>query len=197
MTTEPITEEAVYDDPHDELPPPRPRRKRLTRGTFVLIAVLIAACGFIGGVQVQKGQQDDQAGGAFPAGLSGPPTGGAGGGAAGFAAADDGGSVTGEVANVKGKTLYVTTADGDTVAVKPTSSATITRNADAKIGAVRPGDNVVVQGAEKPSGAVEATSIAATAAGVDAFGAFMRPSTSASGENGDETGGDVDALFQP
>jgi hypothetical protein len=193
MTTEPITEEAVYDDPHNELPPPRPRRKRLGRGTLALIAVLIAACGFIGGVQVQKGQQDDQAGG-FPAGLSGPPTGGGGGG---LAVAGGGDAVTGEVANVKDKILYVTTPDGDTIAVKPTSSSTITRNADAKIGAIRPGDNVVVQGAEKPSGAVEATSIAATAAGVDAVGAFMRPPTSASGENGDETSGDVDALFQP
>lgn len=183
MTTEPITEEAVYDDPHDELPPPRPRRKRLGRGTLALLALLIAACGFIGGVQVQKGQQDSQAGG-FPAGLSSPPTGG-------------GDAVTGEVANVKGKTLYVTTADGDTIAVKPTRSSTITRNADAKIGAIHPGDNVVVQGAEKPSGAVEATSIAATGAGVDAVGAFMRPPSPASGENGDETSGDVDALFQP
>ena len=70
MTTEPITEEPVYDNPHDELPPPRPRRKRLTRGTLALLSLLLAACGFIGGVQVQKGQQDDQTGG-FPAGLSG------------------------------------------------------------------------------------------------------------------------------
>jgi hypothetical protein len=173
MTTEPITEEAVYDDPHDELPPPRPRRKRLARGTLALLALLIAACGFIGGVQVQKGQQDSQASG-FPARLSGPPAGGGAGG--GLAAAGGGGdAVTGEVANVKGKTLYVTTANGDTVAVKPTSSLTITRNADAKIGAIRPGDNVVVQGTEKPSGAVEATSITATAAGVDAVGALFQP----------------------
>ena len=193
MTTEPITEEAVYADPHDELPPPRPRRKRLVRSTLALVAVLLAACGFIAGVQVQKGQQDDQSGG-FPAGLSGLPTGGGGGG---LTMSGGGEAITGEVANVKGKTLYVTTPDGDTVAVKPTSSATITRNADAKIGAIRPGDDVVVQGAEKQSGAVAATSIAATAAGVDAAGAFMRPPTSASGQNNDDAGGDVDALFQP
>jgi hypothetical protein len=187
--TEPIADDAVredwHDEPHDELPP-RPRRKLLTRGPLVLLAVLIAACGFTGGVLVQKGQQDGAAIGGGGAG-AGPARAGAPGGAAAI----------GEVANVKGKTLYVTSAGGNTVAVKVTGSSTVTRTADSSAGKVRPGDNVVVQGTEKPSGAVEATSIAATAAGVSPAGAFMAPPGGGPNQDGDAAGGDVDALFQP
>jgi hypothetical protein len=202
--TEPIADDAVredwHDEPHDELRP-RPRRKLLKRGPLALLAVLIAACGFTGGVLVQKGQQDGAGPGPGFAG-GGPPDiaaiGGGGAGAGSARAGAPGGAATiGEVANVKGKTLYVTSADGNTVAVKVTGSSTVTRTADSSAGKVRPGDNVVVQGTEKPSGAVEATSIAATAAGVSPARAFMAPPGGGPSQDGDAAGGDVDALFQP
>src|SRR5258705_3086468 len=55
--------------------PPRPRRAGLTRVAIALSAVLIAAIGFIGGVEVQKHQgstgstANAGAGGAAPAGF--------------------------------------------------------------------------------------------------------------------------------
>jgi hypothetical protein len=202
---EPIADDVAHDDWHDEPEaelPPRPRRKLLTRGPLALLAVLIAAGGFIGGVQVQKGQQDSAGAGFGGGGLPDiAAVGGAGAGAgsarAGAAGGAAGETTIGEVANVKGKTLYVTSADGNTIAVKVTGSSTITRTADASAGKVRPGDSVVVQGAKRASGAVEATSIAATAAGVSPAGAFMAGPTSGQNQSGAASGGDVDALFQP
>src|SRR5262245_23172028 len=47
--------------------PPRPRRKLLTPLTGALLAVLIAAGGFIGGVLVEKGQTGGGGGGGGPA----------------------------------------------------------------------------------------------------------------------------------
>ena len=53
------TDEQEWDEPIDELPP-RPRRRLLGAGgnpvVLVLLGVLLIACGFIGGVLVEKGQ---------------------------------------------------------------------------------------------------------------------------------------------
>jgi hypothetical protein len=140
----------------DELPR-RPRRKLATPVTATLGAVLIAALGFIGGVQVQKAAGDSPA--ATPSRLAargGLTPGGGGGGAAGDA-------TVGSVANVDGRTIYVTDADGNTVRVKTRKSSKVTRNAVSVVGAIHPGDTVIVQGTKSSSGTVTATSITATA----------------------------------
>ena len=137
---------------NEELPR-RPRRKLVTPLTATLAAVLIAALGFIGGVQVQKSSAD-------------APSGGGGGFARGGGFSPTGGSsdaTVGTVANVDGKTLYVTDSSGATIRVKTTSNSKIARTAVAKVGAVHPGDTVVVQGAKASSGTVKATSVTATA----------------------------------
>jgi hypothetical protein len=134
--------------------PPRSRRKLATPLTAALAAALIAALGFIGGARVQKaaGAASPAAGAAF----NRPPGGGGGAGAASDA-------TVGSVANVDGKTLYVTDADGNAIRVKTTGNSKVTRTAVSKAADVHPGDTVIVQGTKSTSGTVTATSIAATA----------------------------------
>jgi hypothetical protein len=140
---------------NDELPR-RPRRKLVTPLTATLAAVLIAALGFIGGVQVQKSSADSRSGGGFArGGFSG-----AGGFTPGGQSSD---ATVGTVANVDGKTLYVTDSSGATIRIKTTSSSKIARTAVSKVGQVHPGDTVIVQGAKSSSGTVTATSVTATA----------------------------------
>jgi hypothetical protein len=95
---------------------------------------------------------------------------GAGQGQAGGGNSSGANATVGTVANVKGSTLYVTGSDGTTVKVRTNGNSKVTRNADSSVGAVHPGDTVVVQGTKGSSGSVTATSITATAKGVSAFG---------------------------
>jgi hypothetical protein len=140
----------------DELPP-RPRRKLATPLTATLAAVLIAALGFIGGVQVQKSSADSGTEAPRAAGFT---RGGAGGFTPGGASSN---ATVGTVANVNGRTLYVTDSSGATIRVKTTGSSKIARTAVAKAGEVHPGDTVVVQGTKSSRGTVTATSVTATA----------------------------------
>jgi hypothetical protein len=137
----------------DELPR-RPRRKLVTPLTAALAAVLIAALGFIGGVQVQKSSAGSSA--TFSRARTGgfTPTGGSGG-------SSD--ATVGTIADVDGKTLYVKDSSGTTVRVKTTSDSKVTRTAVSKVGAVHPGDTVMVQGTKSSGGTVTATSVTATA----------------------------------
>jgi Domain of unknown function (DUF5666) len=149
--------------------PPRRRRRLVTPASAVLAAVLIAALGFIGGVEVQKGRADDGgsgggaalgAGGAGAAGAAGV-AGGARGGFAGRGGTQ-GNATIGSVANKRGSTLYVKDSDGNTVRVKTTSHSKINRTATASAGAIHPGDTVIVQGTKSSSGTITATQINAT-----------------------------------
>jgi len=169
-----MSETAVIHDPL----PLRARRRLLAPAPLALLGVLVAACGFIGGVLVQKGQQGGTSG--LPQGL--PNLAGAaagqGAGAAGAAAQAGASGTTGQVSSIKGRTLYVSTGQGSTTAVKIPSSATITRTAEAGAGKIRPGDTVVVQGAQAANGTVKASSITATASGAqggsDAVGSLFQ-----------------------
>ncbi|WP_051324572.1 hypothetical protein [Candidatus Solirubrobacter pratensis] len=153
--------------------PRRPRRKLVTPLTASLTAVLLAALGFIGGVQMQKSSgSTPSTGGAAAGGFArgggaggGGAAGGRAGGGAGFGGGGAGGAdaTTGSVANVDGKTLYVTDSSGNTIRVKTTGSSKVTRTATSKATDVHPGDTVIVQGTKSSSGTVTATSITATA----------------------------------
>jgi hypothetical protein len=156
------------DAPIDELPR-RPRRKLVTPVTAGLTAVIIAAAGFVGGVQVQKSSATASTGagagaGAQQAGFAGGPAGAAAARAGG--SASSGSLTTGQVKSKDGSTLYVTDADGTTVKVTTTSNSKISRTANAGANAIHPGDTVVIQGTTAASGTVKATSVSATASGV-------------------------------
>ena len=144
--------DAYEDDwepaPEERALPPRRRRRLVTPASAALAAVLIGALGFIGGVEVQKGQADSAG---APAGGAGAARGrrsgrrrrrrgrGAGGGFAGPGGAQ-GNATIGSVANKRGSTLYVKDSDGNTIRVKTTSHSKINRTATATAGAIHPGD---------------------------------------------------------
>jgi hypothetical protein len=163
------------------------RARRLTPLTGGLLALAIAAVGFIGGVLVEKGDTGSSATGALPAGLAS-----GGGGPAGLAGAQPGGGTTfGTVANVSGRTLYVTDAQGNTIKVLTTKASTVTRSASSKVSEIHPGDSVVVQGQQRKSGTVNAQSVRASAAGTGGGAPFGggAPQTSASGGSAQPGGG--------
>ena len=149
MTDTTLDQATWLDDeeaPDGQLPP-RPRRKLATPATAGLAAVIIAAAGFVGGVEAQKSSATATTptgggAGARTAGFAGGPPGAAGRPANGAAGA----LTTGEVKNKDGSTLYVTDADGNTIKVKTTSNSKVSRNATADAGEIQPGDTVVIQG---------------------------------------------------
>jgi hypothetical protein len=167
---DPLTEELEDAPLQEEELPPRPRRRLATRWTVASSVVILLALGFVGGVLVQRGQQP--AAGAGPQAAAGAGAGqgfGAGRMGQGAAGAGDGGGaapVAGKVSSVDGSTLYVTTNDGTTVKVRTSSSAKVTRTAKSTVGAVHPGDTVVITGSTAASGTVTAADIIATASGV-------------------------------
>lgn len=147
-----------------------------------------------GGFAARSGASGGQGGmpSGMPSGFPGMPGGGSGGGMPGGAsgggdaaggstsqggggtAAASGGMTVGEVANVKGSTIYVTTSDGTTVRVVAADGSTVQRTSKTSMSNVHPGDSVVVSGTTKSDGTVSATSVTATAegatAGAAAFG---------------------------
>ena len=128
----------IEEDWYPELEqlPERPRRKLLTPSIVLLALVLFAACGFIGGVLVQKGQGSSSGGAGagassfasrFGAGASGASGASGAAGTGGFASrfaglfgGGAGGGTSGTVSSISGGTLYVTETSGNTVAVETT-----------------------------------------------------------------------------
>lgn len=207
-------------DGEDDAPiAPRPRGRLLRPLPLALIAVVIAAAGFIGGVEAQKGSEGSGSaslpgGGNLPSFASGGPT--ASGSESGAAGGDtEGGSegtpgatgglptfggsnaaASGTVTAVEGHTIYVKESDGTVVAVKVGDGATVTRNSNVGAKKIHPGDSVTVEGAKHGS-TVKASSVSATESGVESSG--LGGPTGSSG--GDEGGGSeaetsVESLFE-
>jgi hypothetical protein len=184
----PLAEEDEWaEEPLDELPA-RARGRLFGKGAnpivLTLLGVLLIACGFIGGVLVEKGQTSASASGSGAAGLasrfaaprsaaSGASSGAAGSSAAGTGAAGAGGAVfgrsgagatrssatVGEVAYLDGDTLYVTNAEGNTVKVTPAPGASVTKMVKTKVKEIHPGETVIVAGTPGANGAISAESI--------------------------------------
>jgi Domain of unknown function (DUF5666) len=174
--------DVVDEERDDGSLPPRRRRQLVTPVSAGLAAVLVAALGFIGGVQVQKHADKGGSGSAngAQAALASARGGGGGGGtgarggfgggrglpgASGAGANGQSAPTIGSVANKNGRTLYVKDSDGNTVKVKTTSHSKINRTASTSAGAIHPGDTVIVQGTKSSSGTITATQINATASG--------------------------------
>jgi len=178
------------EEPLEELPP-RPRRRLFAPLPLALLGVLLLACGFIGGVLVEKGQTSStssssasglasrfaalrSAAGAGTATGSGgaSSTGGGAAGTGGFAGrfGGAGGATIGEVSYISGSTLYVTDAEGNTVKVTTSPASTITKTVKAGVHGIHPGETVVVRGTKGSGGAVSAESIGVSAAGAGGGG---------------------------
>jgi hypothetical protein len=200
--------------------PRRPRRRLLTPLPLSLLGVLLVACGFIGGVLVEKGQSSSSspASGAgaglasrlagLRAGASGTGAGGAGtggasragaGGLAGAFAGAGGGATAGQVTFVSGSTLYVTTAEGNTVRVSTSPGSTVTKTVKASVSGIHPGETVVVTGSNT-NGTISAESIrvgGGAGGGLGALGALLGGSGGGShaGAGGSKGSGGEPALF--
>jgi hypothetical protein len=216
--TEPAYEPGAEEEWSDESElPRRPRRRLLTPVPIAVLAVLIVACGFIGGVLVEKGQtgsSSSSGGGASLASrfaaLGGGSAGAGGAGGAsrtGAAAAAGGGSAggtggggatAGQVAYISGSTLYVTTAEGNTVKVTTSAGSTVTKTVKATVKGIHPGETVLITGAAGSGGAINAESIRVGGGGGAAgLGALLGGSGAGSGATGGgkAAGGGEPALF--
>jgi hypothetical protein len=142
------------------------RRRKLPALTAALALAVAVAAGVVGGVEVQKrwGASTASAtparaagfagfagrGGAAAGGFSGSPGGAAGAGATG---------TTGTVTLIKGSTLYVTDASGNTVLVHTTAGSAVQKTITATIKTVHPGDSVTVTGTQASDGSYSARQI--------------------------------------
>lgn len=204
---QPIEEQDEWLDEPLELPR-RPRRRLLSPVPLALLGVLLIACGFIGGVLVEKGETSSTSSSTgataslasrFAALRGGGTSTGASGAAAGAGAAFGAGAgkaTAGSVAYLDGSTLYVTTAEGNTVKVTTSDATTVTKTVKADVKGIHPGETVTVTGATGPSGAVSAESIRVGAASGGGIGALFSGSGAATGKTGSSsTGGSEPALF--
>ncbi len=195
---EPIDEDDWLEEP-EELPR-RPRRRLLGAGGnpifLALLGLLLIACGFIGGVLVEKGETSSSSstgsaasslasrfralrGGAAGAGASGA-AGGSSGSSAGFAR-----PTAGTVSFLAGDTLYVTTSEGNTVKVTTSPGTTVTKSVKTSVSAIHPGETVTVTGEAGTGGAVSAESISVGSGA----GAGLAALFGGSGGSGGGTGG--------
>jgi hypothetical protein len=172
---EPLPQPDEWADDTLELPR-RPRRRLLAPVPLTLTAILLIACGFIGGVLVEKGQHSSSTGGSgsglasrFAAlrGSSSSTVGArAGGAAAGLFGGSGGGRPTaGQVAYLDGSTLYVTNSEGNTIKVKTSAGTTVTKTVSATVKGIHPGETVTVTGAAGSGGTISAESISVGSSG--------------------------------
>jgi hypothetical protein len=218
LAYEPTEEEDEWLDERDEPDelPPRPRRRLLTPIPLALLGVLLIAGGFIGGVSVQKGEETSsvssggataslasrfaalRGGGTTGTGASSgkAPTGAATGGFAGTGASG-GRPTTGTVAYLAGSTLYVSTAEGNTVKVMTSAASIVTKTVTASVKGIHPGETVVVTGSAGAKGVLSAESIRVGAsAGGGGLGALLGGSNAGGGGRGD-TGGSSSTGGEP
>jgi hypothetical protein len=221
-THEPIDEEWLKAPPEGELPR-RPRRQLLGVGSraggnpiqSALAGVLLIACGFIGGVLVEKGQSSSSSAPGATAGLAsrfaalrgsagagaggtnhgrGGPSGSTslfgGGASAGGGAA---GATVGQVSYISGHTLYVTSFEGNTVKVTTSVASTVTKTVKSDVKGIHPGETVIVTGSSGANGAVSAETIRVSEAGAGGgLGALLGGGTGGlrgGGPGGSGTGG--------
>jgi len=152
-------------------PPRRARRQFLNRRTAALGALVMCAIGFYAGIRVEKSQLASSttslAGAGGGSGTRAAARAGGVGGFPGFAGAGSGrgsaaggaGVSFGTVSSVNGKTVDVTDTSGNTVKVKLTSSTKITKTQSVGRSAIRPGDTIIVTGAQGSAGTTTAASV--------------------------------------
>ncbi|HEY2200278.1 MAG TPA: hypothetical protein VGH56_00200 [Solirubrobacteraceae bacterium] len=195
-----------WDEPVEDLPR-RPRRRLLGVGgnpiALALLGVLLIACGFIGGVLVEKGQSTSSssagtAGTGLASRFAALRSGGVGGGGSGGGAGATG-ATAGQVAYVSGSTLYVSTTEGNTVKVTTSPASTITKTVKAEVKGIHPGETVLITGTAGKNGAISAESIrvGAGGAGGGGLGALFGGSGSGGGGRGGGTGGSSSTGGEP
>jgi hypothetical protein len=210
-------EEWLEEPPESELPP-RPRRRLLTPVPLALMGVLAIACGFIGGVLVEKGQSSSSSSGAGASGLasrfaalragasgasgtsgtgarsgSGSASGGSFGGSAGGAAGGFTRPTAGTVAYLDGSTLYVTNSEGNTVKVTTSVGTTVNKTVKSSVKDIHPGETVTITGETGSGGSVSAEEINVGSGG--GLATLFGGSGARGGSSASSRGGGEPALF--
>jgi hypothetical protein len=160
----------------------RPRAK-LPSLTLVLVAIVVASAGFLGGAMVGKHYGSSSSGSLasefsrFAAARATASTGGTGGtgtgtggsgsvfggrGGGGFTASN---ATIGTIKLIDGSTVYVQTPEGDIVQVATSAGTRVTVTSTASVKDLQPGQTIIVEGSKNSSGAVAATSISQTSLG--------------------------------
>jgi hypothetical protein len=228
MPTEKATieqQDEWIEEPEELELPRRPRRKLLGVGgnpvALALLGVLLIACGFIGGVLVEKGENssNSSSGGAsslasrfaaLRAGASGTGasgasgsgarsgSGAAAGGLVGGASGSGGGftrPTAGTVAYLDGSTLYVTNAEGNTVKVTTSAGTTVNKTVKSAVKSIHPGETVTITGETGAGGTISAESISVGSSG-GGFAALFGGSGARGGSSGSaHSAGGEPALF--
>jgi hypothetical protein len=139
------------------------RRGRGLSSTMLLVAGVLLAAVFVGGLLLGRTTAPDT-GAAFPGGGTLPgggtfPGGGTGPGAGNVPGFGDGGFTAGTVTRIDGDTIFVQTADGQTIEVRTNTDTDIQVTAEGSIDDLAEGETVVVQGDASDDGAIEASSV--------------------------------------
>jgi hypothetical protein len=181
--------------------PHRPRRRLLTPLPLSLLGILLIACGFIGGVLVEKGESSSSSSSGTGslasrfAALRGSSTGSTGARAGATTGSSTGSSAVGgftrptagTVAYLAGSTLYVTNSEGNTVKVTTGAGTSVTKTVKSTLKGIHPGETVTIVGATGSSGAVSAESISVGSATSGLAGLFGGGGSA--GGRGSSTGG--------
>jgi len=206
---DPVSEHDEWLAEDEELPP-RPRRRLLTPLPLGLLAILLIACGFIGGVLVEKGESSTSSsspstGSGLASRLAalrgGTSTGSAStsGGAGAFARSGAGGGFTrptaGTVAYLAGSTLYVTNSEGNTVKVETSPGTTVTKSVSSTVRGIHPGETVTVTGSKGSNGSVSAESISVGSSGGSSLAALFGAGAGSSSPTSTTGGGGAASLF--
>jgi hypothetical protein len=210
---EPVESRDEWLEEPEELLPRRPRRRLIGAGgnplALVLLGVLLVACGFIGGVLIEKGEtSSSSSAGSGAAGLASrfrALRGGTGAGtssstAAGSSAASSpatGGftrPTAGTVAYLAGTTLYVTNSEGNTIKVTSSPGTSVTKTVKSSVKAIHPGETVTVTGETGSGGSVSAESISVGSSGGGLAGLFGGGGSSA-GSPRSSSGASTPSLF--
>lgn len=162
----------------------RRQRRRIPKTTLVLACLVVIGAVFVAGIEAQKSLGSSSTAGAsgsagraggFPSGFPAFARGGAAaGGSSSQSGASSGGggapgvggfnATSGTVTLIKGSTLYVTDSSGNTVLVKTSGTAAVTKTIAAKVSSIRPGDTVSFVGTQKSDGSFAPRAISVTSA---------------------------------
>jgi hypothetical protein len=198
---EPIGEEEAWLEETEQLPR-RPRRRLTGPLPLALLAVLLTACGFIGGALVEKGEASSNSSTSSAAGLASRFAalrgGAAGAGAATRSATGApraGGGFTrptsGTVAYLAGSTMYVTNSEGNTVTVTTSPATSVSKMVKSSLKGIHPGETVTIVGATGSSGTLDAESISVgSSAGGGLAGLFGRGGGETTGGSTSSKGGE-------
>ena len=179
----------THEDDWDDAPiTPRARLPRLTK---LLVLLLIAAAAFAGGIFAQRHWGKTSAAGNSPAGGTLSGRNGSRAPQFGPAGASAGNFTVGQVAYVRGRTLYVADSGGNIVKVQVPRGVAVTKTVSTRLKGVRPGDTVVVRGSRSKTGGVKASSVSVggSAGGGGLFGGNAGAGATARSNSGTTGGG--------